>query len=103
MREAKNISIEQIADHLGIWLNTYKKIEYGERLPTIDDIKIMSTVFHVDSSIFLQDHSTSVTTNGNYSPEIGDVIINEKEVLLDFSKALNRFADAIEKLVTRQK
>jgi DNA-binding XRE family transcriptional regulator len=39
IRESKNISREQMAEGLNLSLNTYKKIEYGEKIPTIDGNK----------------------------------------------------------------
>lgn len=96
LRESKNISKEHMADHLHMSLNTYKKIEYGEKIPTLDELKIISNVFEIDPTIFLRDENTSIVNNGNYSTTgIGNVVINEKDLILGLIKSMDNLAESI--------
>ncbi|MCZ2102704.1 MAG: helix-turn-helix domain-containing protein [Chitinophagales bacterium] len=95
LRESKSISKEQMCDHLHMSLNTYKKIEYGEKIPTLDDLKIIAGVFDVDPTIFLKEDKTSIVNNGDYSTGIGNVVINEKDLILHVTKSIDGLAEAI--------
>lgn len=100
LRESKNISREQMIDFLPISLNTYKKIEYGERIPTLEELKIISNVLEIDPSIFLRDDQTSIVNNGNFSSGQGNIIINEKELIFELTRSINKLSDTILSLYT---
>lgn len=96
LRESKNISKEHMADHLHMSLNTYKKIEYGERIPTLDELKIIASVLQIDPTIFLKEENTSIVNNGDHSTTgIGNVVINEKELILGLIKSMDNLADSV--------
>jgi transcriptional regulator with XRE-family HTH domain len=98
LRESRNISREQMTDKLPMSINTYKKIEYGEKIPTLDELKIIAEILNVDPVIFLKDENTSIINHGDYSTGIGNVIINEKDIILSLSASLESFATAIHAL-----
>ncbi|MEZ4911467.1 MAG: helix-turn-helix transcriptional regulator [Saprospiraceae bacterium] len=103
LREAKNISREQMIDHLPMSKNTYKKKEYGEKTPTLDELKIIASVLKIDPILFLNDEGTFIVNHGDYYTGIGNVIINEKAVIDDLRKSLDRFMELVEMLTYRQK
>lgn len=95
LRESKNISKEQMCDHLHISLNTYKKIEYGEKSPTLVDLKIIAGVFNVDPTLFLKDDKTSNINNGDYTLGFKNVERNEKDLIINFTKSIEKLSESI--------
>lgn len=98
LREGKNISREQIVDKLPMSLNTYKKIEYGDKTPTLDELKLISDILKVDPAVFLKDDATSIINNGSLHSGVGNLVVNEKEILMQLitsietlSKTLSEF------------
>ena len=75
IRENKNISREQMADWLSVAVNTYKKIEYGERVPSLQEIKTISEKLDLDPSIFFKTSGTTIVNHGDYSTGTGNVVI----------------------------
>ena len=92
LREAKNITREQMTDLLPMSINTYKKIEYGDKIPTLDELKVIAEILEVDPSVFMKDDATAIINHGSYSTGIGNVIINEKEILLQLISAIDNLS-----------
>lgn len=90
LREGKNLSKEQMSDYLQMSLNTYKKIEYGEKIPTLNEIKIISHVLEVDPIIFLKDESTDNLNSHNHIIELSNAISKLSESLLMIASYLNK-------------
>ncbi len=100
LRESKNISKNQMLDHLDMSLNTYKKIEYGEKIPNLDELKIIANVLEIDPAIFLKDENTSIVNNGDYSTTgIGNVVINERDLILSLTNSMQKLAESIATIV----
>ncbi len=98
MKENKNISREQMADWLSIAVNTYKKIEYGERPPSLQEIKMISEKLEFDPSLFFKSHGTTIVNNGDYSSGTGNIVINDKELVVALTQSLDKLASALDKL-----
>mgnify|MGYP003598498696 CR=1 FL=1 len=103
LREQKNISREQMADALGVHVNTYKNIEYGKKIPNLEEIKVIAKILDVDPINFLYDDFTSKSTNGNHSGREDTALVKDRDVIIDFNKSVNKFVEAIEKFASRQK
>jgi transcriptional regulator with XRE-family HTH domain len=98
MRENRNISREQMADWLSIAVNTYKKIEYGERAPSLQEIKTISEKLEFDPSLFFKSQGTTIVNNGDYSSGTGNIVINDKDIVMALTKSLDKLANALDKL-----
>ena len=98
LREAKNISREQMADWLGVCLNTYKSVEYCKRIPNLEEIKIISEKLEVDPAVFFNKDGSTIFNQGNYSAGIGNVVINDKELILSLKQTIDRLSDILEKM-----
>ena len=68
----------------------------------MDELKIIAGVLEVDPAIFLRDDKTSIINSGDYSTTgvgsatgIGTVVINEKDLILSFTKSIDGLAEAI--------
>lgn len=53
IREERNLSRDQISDLMDLGVQTYSKIETGERSPTVDEIYKLSKVLNVSPSDLL--------------------------------------------------
>jgi|SRR5690606_13040376 len=98
LRENKNISREQAADWLSIAVSTYKKIEYGERLPSLREIETLSEKLDFDPSILFKLSGTTIVNHGDYSTGTGNVIINDKELIIALTESLDKLAKALDRL-----
>jgi len=100
MRENRNISREQMADWLAMAVNTYKKIEYGERPPSLQEIKTISEKLDFDPSLFFKTLGTHIVNHGdnsNYTTGSGSVVINDKELVIALTQSLDKLAKALDK------
>ena len=95
LREAKNITREQMIDLLPISINTYKKIEYGDKIPTLDELKMIAEILKVDPSIFLKDDATAIINHGSLHSGVGDLVVNEKEILLQLITSINTLSKTV--------
>ena len=100
-RELKNVSKEQMADWLGLCVNTYKKIEYGERLPDLEEAKTISEKLDIDPTSFFQKEESTVFNQGDYSAGIGNVIINDKDLVVSLQKTIENLSSILEKIGTK--
>ncbi|MBK7807710.1 MAG: helix-turn-helix domain-containing protein [Saprospiraceae bacterium] len=98
LRENKNISREQMADWLSMSVNTYKKIEYGERMPALDELKIIADKLEVNPAIFFKKEGTTVINHGDYSTGVGNVIINDKDLILALNTSINKLAFVLDRM-----
>lgn len=54
-RKSKNMTLQQMADKIGISKSMYEKIEYGDAKPSIETLKKFKDNFDdLDINIFLQ-------------------------------------------------
>jgi transcriptional regulator with XRE-family HTH domain len=98
VREAKKITKEEMADCLGVCLNTYKSIEYCKRLPNLEEAKLIAEKLEIDPSTFFSKDSSTVINQGDNSNGIGNVIINDKELILSFKHTIDRLSEILEKM-----
>lgn len=67
-RELKNISREALSERLGVHVNTYSRIETGERQPDLKELEIICEVLDLNPSLFFKNTGNSYFSNGNNSP-----------------------------------
>jgi transcriptional regulator with XRE-family HTH domain len=90
-----------MAEGLNLSLNTYKKIEYGEKIPTVEEIKSIASTLNIDPGIFLKDDHFSIINNGDNYTGIGHVIMNDKELILALTQTLDRLTRVLEKIESK--
>ncbi|MFZ1705385.1 MAG: helix-turn-helix transcriptional regulator [Saprospiraceae bacterium] len=93
MREAKNLSKEQVADFLKISLNTYKKIEYCQRSLKLEEVEILSQKLEFNHSILF----TTITSNEAIDRKI-DPADSQKSNINSDSTILKALAESLDKL-----
>jgi transcriptional regulator with XRE-family HTH domain len=93
--EGKNFSREQMIELLPMSINTYKKIEYGDKIPTLDELKMISEILQVDPAVFLKDDATSIINHGSLHSGVGNLIVNEKEILLQLITSINTLSKTV--------
>jgi transcriptional regulator with XRE-family HTH domain len=101
LRDSKKVSKEQMASWLDISINTYKKIEYGERIPSIEEIKIIAEKLEVDPSFFFSKAGNTFIQNGTNYPGVfgnGNIIAVDKSLLEAFTLAIVQNNVLIEKI-----
>jgi transcriptional regulator with XRE-family HTH domain len=98
IRESKNITKEQMADWLGVCLNTYKSIEYCKRVPNLEEARLISEKLEIDPSTFFNKDNSTIINQGDYSAGIGNVIINDKELILSLKHTIDRLSEILEKI-----
>ncbi len=100
-REHKQVSRELMAELLDMSVNTYMKIESGDKVPTLKEIEVISEKFDVDPSIFLSKNGLNINY-GNNSPASGigngnniTVSVDQElqKAMLDTLTKLNKFLD----------
>lgn len=98
-RENKQLSREIMADLLDMSVNTYMKIESGDKIPSIIEIQRIAEKFDVDPSIFLNKNGLNINYgNNSLSAGIGNSITitidNElQKAILEALSKLNKFLD----------
>lgn len=97
LREHKQLSRETMADLLEMSINTYQKIESGEKIPNLKELQLISKELEVDPAIFLKKDGIFIN-NGNNSPGVGtnNTISMDKDLLkalTDTLTKLNQFLD----------
>ena len=99
LREGKGFSKEQMADVLSMHVNTYKNIEYGKKIPTLDEIQKIADKLDVEASSFLSKNGSAIFKNikNSSGTGIGNSIINDKELIVALTQSLNNLAAALEK------
>lgn len=98
LRENKNISREQMADWLSIGINTYKKIEYGIRIPALDELKIIVEKLDVNPSIFFEKGGTAAINNSNYATSLSNIVVNDKDLIRALNHTLARLTNVLDRL-----
>ena len=82
-------------------LGTYKKIEYGSRMPTLEDVQKFADLMEVDPSIFFNQSGPTVHNSGTYNAGKGNLIINEKELVLSLITSVEKISQVLNKLVDK--
>lgn len=90
LRERKGLSREQMSDILGMHVNTYKNIEYGKKIPDLNEIQIISKALDVPATLFLHEGGSSFFQSISNSPGtgIGNLVVNDKELLTSLVKSI---------------
>jgi len=98
LREHKKLSRESMADLLGISTNTYQKIESGEKIPNLEEIKLISKELDVAPEFFLKKDGVFIN-NVNNSPGVGTVntVSMDKDLLKALTETLNRLNRYLDK------
>lgn len=99
LRDRKGLSREFMADALGIHVNTYKNIEYGKKIPNLQEIQKIADVLDIDPSAFLG-ATTTIFSKIKNSPGtgIGNHVINEREILLELTSSLRTLTHLLSKI-----
>jgi transcriptional regulator with XRE-family HTH domain len=99
LQEYKQLSRDEMANLLNMSVNTYMKIESGDKNPTLKDIQTISKKLEVDPSIFLKKEGVFISNVSN-SPGSGNGVNNTITMNKDLLKSLtdtlvklNRFLD----------
>lgn len=100
LRDAKGISREQMADKLGIHINTYKNIEYGKKIPDLKEIEKIAEILEIEPSMFLSSKGSTFINNVHNSPGtgVGNYIVNDRDLIFSLTKAMEKLGDAIDRL-----
>lgn len=101
-RERKNMSREAISDLLGVHVNTYAKIENGEREPDRRELEIICEVLDLNPALFFKNARSSYFNNGDNSPSVqqGDgntLYIMDKELMESFIRLVDKLSDKLDK------
>lgn len=92
LREYKKLSRDEMASSLGMSVNTYMKIESGDKNPTLNDIQTISKKLEVDPTIFLKKDGVFLNNVSN-SPGAG----NQNSISMD-KDLLKALTETLEKL-----
>jgi transcriptional regulator with XRE-family HTH domain len=105
-RESKNISREQMSDWLTLSVNTYKKIEYGERNPTFEELEKIGEFLDIDPSSFFNNSGDTIIQSSSNNGMVGysKVVMADRQfmvevlgILKEISSLLSKVSDCIEK------
>lgn len=99
LRERKGISREQMADNLGMHVNTYKNIEYGKKIPDLNEIQKIAEILEIDPALFLSTYQPVFSKIKN-SPGtgIGNTVINDTELVRCLTNTLEKLTAVLEKM-----
>jgi len=98
-RERKNMSRETISDLLGIHVNTYAKIENGEREPDRRELEIICEVLELNPVLFFKSARNSYFNNGDNSPGVygnGNVITMDRNLVESFIRLVDKLSDKLD-------
>ncbi len=101
-RELKNLTREQMADLLDISVSTFKKIEYNERQPTLDEIKVISEKLEIDPFLFFEQGIN--ISNGSNSPFVSNGnghIINDTKLLSELVDSNREVLDNLKAVIAQ--
>jgi HTH-type transcriptional regulator, competence development regulator len=89
LREAKGLSVRQLADQLGLEPSYISKIEHGDRKPSEPILKYFATYFGVN-------HHLLMAMSGQLTQGFMDVMLRYPEA---FATLLERLPEAPEKVI----
>ncbi len=88
-----------MADFLNMSINTYTKIELGDRSPSLKEIEIIAEKLEVEPSYFLGTSNIRIK-NGDNSPGVvgyGNVVTIDKDLITALTKTLDRLSNFLDK------
>lgn len=65
-------------------------------MPALDELKIIADKLEVNPAIFLKE-GTTVINHGDYSTGVGNVIINDKDLILALNTSINKLAFVLDR------
>ncbi len=99
-RELKNFTREQMADSLAISVSTFKKIEYDERKPTLDEIKVIADKLEIDPFLFF-DQGVNISNVSN-SPCAGTGnVFNDTKLLSELVESNREVLDNLKAVIAQ--
>lgn len=64
LREDHDMTQQEVADALGLWLNTYRNYETGKRVPPFDIMVAIARLYHVSLDYLAELTDTPRTFDG---------------------------------------
>jgi len=90
-REFKNLSQQQVADHIGINRTVLGYYETGERVPNLDILNRLSTLYGVDLSILLEEDADVVEAETAFAYRTDNLESGDINVISDFHKIVRNY------------
>lgn len=90
-REFKNLSQQQTSDHIGVNRTELSYFETGERIPNLDVLNRLSTLFGIDLDILLEEDSSIVKAETAFAYRTDNLTNSDINAISDFHKIVKNY------------